>query len=81
MPDTGTAAAAHTRPGEGATPLWLPREIFESEHEMFRSSVKRFVAEEILPHYAKWEEAGIAPREIWAKAGAAGLGGTSLPAE
>jgi acyl-CoA dehydrogenase len=81
MPDTGTAATAHTRPGEGATPLWLPREIFESEHEMFRASVKRFVAEEMLPHYAKWEEAGIAPREVWAKAGAAGLLGTSIPAE
>lgn len=81
MPDTGPTATAHTRPGEGAMPLWLPREIFESEHEMFRSSVKRFVAEEILPHYAKWEEEGIAPREIWAKAGAAGLLGTSIPAE
>ncbi|MBL8663693.1 MAG: acyl-CoA dehydrogenase family protein [Candidatus Odyssella sp.] len=79
MPDTGSAA--HTRPGEGATPLWLPREIFDSEHDMFRASVKRFVAEEMLPHYAAWEEAGIAPREIWAKAGAAGLLGTSIPAD
>jgi acyl-CoA dehydrogenase len=81
MPDTGAAATAHTRPGEGAMPLWLQREIFESEHELFRASVKRFVAEEILPHYAAWEEEGIAPREIWAKAGAAGLLGTSIPAE
>jgi acyl-CoA dehydrogenase len=81
MPDTGPAATAHTRPGEGALPLWLPREIFEGEHEIFRDSVKRFLAAEVLPHYAQWEEAGIAPREIWAKAGAAGLLGTSIPAE
>jgi acyl-CoA dehydrogenase len=81
MPDTGPTGAAHTRPGEGATPLWLTREIFSSEHEIFRESVKRFLAAEVIPHYAKWEEAGIAPREIWAKAGAAGLLGTSIPVE
>ena len=81
MPDTGPASTAHTRPGEGAMPLWLPREIFDSEHEIFRDSVKRFLAAEVLPHYAKWEEAGQAPREIWAKAGAAGLLGTSIPGE
>jgi len=81
MPDTGTAATAPTRPGEGAMPLWLPREIFESEHELFRDQVRRFIAEEMLPDYAKWEEAGIAPREIWAKAGAAGLLGTSIPTD
>jgi acyl-CoA dehydrogenase len=81
MPDTGPTGAAHTRPGEGATPLWLTREIFSSEHEIFRESVKRFLAAEVIPHYAKWEEAGIAPREIWAKAGAAGLLGTNIPVE
>jgi len=80
MPDTTGAASAHTRPGEGAIPLWLPRNIFESEHEMFRDSVRRFIAAEMLPDYPKWEEAGMAPREIWAKAGAAGLLGTSIPA-
>ncbi|MCW5770475.1 MAG: acyl-CoA dehydrogenase family protein [Rhodospirillaceae bacterium] len=78
MPDTGPAAA-HTRPGEGATPLWLPREIFEPDHDLFRDTVRRFVAAEMVPHYAAWEEAGMAPREIWAKAGAAGLLGTSIP--
>lgn len=81
MPDTGSAATAHTRPGEGALPLWLPREIFAAEHDLFRDSVRRFLAAEVLPHYAKWEEAGMAPREIWAKAGARGLLGTSIPAE
>jgi acyl-CoA dehydrogenase len=48
---------------------------------LFRDTVKRFIAAEMLPHYAEWEEAGIAPREIWAKAGGAGLLGTSIPSE
>jgi acyl-CoA dehydrogenase len=81
MPDTGPAATSHTRPGEGALPLWLPREVFDADHELFRDSVRRFLAAEVLPHYARWEEAGLAPREIWAKAGSAGLLGTSVPAE
>src|ERR1043165_3512001 len=81
MPDTGPAATAHTRPGEGVMPLWLPRDIFDSDHEIFRELVKRFLAAEVLPHYAKGEEAGVAPREIWTKEGAAGLLGTKIPAE
>ena len=81
MPDTGPSTAAHTRPGEGRTPLWLPRDLFDADHELFRDQVRRFIESEMLPDYAKWEEAGIAPREIWAKAGEAGLLGTSIPAE
>jgi acyl-CoA dehydrogenase len=71
---------------EGAGPghnsgVPLARTIFAPEHEQFRDSVRRFIAAEMLPHYAKWEEAGIAPREIWLKAGAAGILGTSIPEE
>jgi acyl-CoA dehydrogenase len=80
MPDTA-GEAAHTRPGEGALPLWLPRTIFAGEHEQFRATVRRFLEREVLPDYAKWEEAGLAPRAIWLKAGAAGLLGTSIPPE
>jgi acyl-CoA dehydrogenase len=79
MPDT--SHDSHTRPHEGVTPLWLPREIFAAEHEQFRDTVRRFIAAEILPHYADWEAAGQAPREIWRKAGAAGLLGTGIPAD
>lgn len=35
--------------------------------------MRRFVAEQVLPHYADWEEAGIVPREIWRAAGEVGL--------
>jgi acyl-CoA dehydrogenase len=74
MPDTG-----HTRP-TGAE-RWLPRTLFQPEHELFRASVRAFLTREVLPHYAAWEEAGAAPRDIWLKAGAAGLLGTSIPEE
>jgi alkylation response protein AidB-like acyl-CoA dehydrogenase len=49
------------------------RAIYRPEHEQFRASVRRFFAEELLPHIAQWEEEGIIPRALWRKAGAAGL--------
>ena len=32
----------------------LPRTIFDSDHEMFRSSVRRFVDSELAPFHADW---------------------------
>jgi alkylation response protein AidB-like acyl-CoA dehydrogenase len=49
------------------------RELFNEDHEAFRSMVRRFVEKEIAPHHAKWEDDGVVPRELWLKAGAAGL--------
>ena len=49
------------------------RELFNEDHEAFRDMVRRFIAKEIAPHHAKWEETGIVPRELWLKAGAAGM--------
>jgi acyl-CoA dehydrogenase len=49
------------------------RVIFSSDHEMFRDSVRRFVDTELKPFHAAWEEAGVVPREVWRKAGDAGL--------
>jgi acyl-CoA dehydrogenase len=57
----------------------LARTLFAPEHEQFRDTVRRFIRAEMLPHYAAWEEAGVAPRDIWLKAGAAGILGTSIP--
>ena len=51
----------------------IPRTLFNSDHETFRSSVQRFIANELLPYHADWEKAGMVPREVWRKAGAAGL--------
>lgn len=49
------------------------RDLFTSEHEMFRTTVRRFVEEELAPHHANWEKVQRVPREVWAKAGEAGL--------
>src|SRR5262245_42385269 len=51
----------------------MQRNIFEHEHDLFRRTVRAFVAEEIAPRHAQWEKDGIVPREIWARAGAKGL--------
>ncbi len=51
----------------------LDRPIFESEHDLFRETVKRFMAREVIPFHAEWERAGIVPRALWRKAAEAGL--------
>jgi alkylation response protein AidB-like acyl-CoA dehydrogenase len=57
------------------------RTLFEPEHVDFRESVARFVAEEITPHHAEWEEAGIVPRELFATAAAKGMLAMQVPEE
>lgn len=59
----------------------IPRTIFSEEHEIFRRTVRAFVEREIVPHHAKWEEAGVVPRELWLKAGAEGLLCCTVPEE
>ena len=49
------------------------RKLFNEDHEGFRSMVRRFIENEIAPHHAAWEESGVVPRELWLKAGAAGM--------
>jgi len=58
----------------------IPRTLFSAEHDMFRESVRRFVAREIVPLHGSWEEAGQVPREAWLKAGEAGLLCCNVPA-
>lgn len=51
----------------------ISRTVFSDEHEQFRAMVRRFIAKEILPHYADWERDGVVPREIWRRAGEVGI--------
>ncbi len=51
----------------------IARSLFNEEHEMFRDTVRKFIDREIRPHHQQWEQDGIVPRELWLKAGAAGL--------
>ena len=59
----------------------IERSLFSEEHEIFRESVRRFIAREIVPFHAEWEHAGIVPRELWLKAGAEGLLCCTVPEE
>lgn len=59
----------------------IPRSIFSEEHEIFRSSVRRYIDDNIRPHYAAWEAAGVVPREAWRKAGEARLLLCNVPEE
>src|SRR5690554_189744 len=59
----------------------LPRTLFTEEHEIFRSTVRRFVETEIAPYHEQWEKDGQISREAWLKAGALGLLCASMPEE
>ena len=47
--------------------------IYEQEHEDFRATVRTFFEREVKPHHDEWEREGIVPRDLWLKAGEAGL--------
>jgi len=51
------------------------------ELELFRDSVRRFLEENVAPHYDRWEKAGNTPRELWNRFGEAGLLCVDAPAE
>lgn len=51
----------------------LARTIFEPEHDMFRDSFRRFLANEVAPHAGRWREAGQVDREAYLKAGQQGF--------
>ena len=55
------------------------QEYFDPCHQMVRDSVRRFVEREILPDIDAWEEAESFPRELYQKAGAAGILGIGYP--
>src|SRR3546814_9780387 len=59
----------------------IERNIFSEEHEMWRESVRKFVEKEIVPHHERWEKEGIVPRELWLKAGEAGMLCCTVPEE
>ncbi len=59
----------------------IPRKLFEPEHEIFRAAARRFIEKEIVPFHDEWEKAGSVPRELWLKAGEAGLLCCSVPEE
>ncbi|MFP6695781.1 MAG: acyl-CoA dehydrogenase family protein [Alphaproteobacteria bacterium] len=59
----------------------IERTLFDSDHEIFRDTVRRFIEEEISPNHAEWEKDGKISREAWLKAGELGLLCASMPEE
>jgi len=59
----------------------IERTVFRDDHEMFRTTVRRFFERECVPHQAAWDQAGQVDRETWLKAGREGLLGIALPTE
>ena len=49
------------------------RTAFDEGHAMFRESVRKFFARELVPHLERFEEQGIVDRDFFRRCGAAGL--------
>ena len=59
----------------------MPDDLYTSEHEDFRKTARTFYEREVVPHHDQWEKDGIVPRELWARAGEAGLLCFDVPEE
>jgi alkylation response protein AidB-like acyl-CoA dehydrogenase len=59
----------------------VQRALFDDEHELFRDSVRRFIATEVAPHNDAWERAGVVDRSLFTGAGKHGFLGMAAPAE
>ena len=59
----------------------LARTAYNDDHEAFRQTVRQFVARDVNPNAATWDEAGIVPKSIWPKAGELGLLCPTVPEE
>ena len=56
-------------------------DLFTAEHEDFRKTARTFFEREVVPFHDQWEKDGIVPRELWLKAGEAGLLCFDVPEE
>lgn len=57
----------------------LPRTLFTEEQDLYRQSVKDFIAKEITPFNNEWEKNKMVSRESWLKLGANGFLGIQAP--
>jgi alkylation response protein AidB-like acyl-CoA dehydrogenase len=59
----------------------VQRTIFDEDHEMFRDSVRRFLAKEVVPFNDEWERGGIVDRTMFQRFGENGFLGMAVPEE
>ncbi|WP_332738824.1 acyl-CoA dehydrogenase family protein [Hydrogenophaga sp.] len=57
----------------------IERTLFNTDHEAFRDSFRKFIEKEIAPHHEAWEEQGYVDRAVWSKAGENGFLCMTLP--
>ncbi|NRG47907.1 acyl-CoA dehydrogenase family protein [Bacillus sp. CRN 9] len=49
------------------------KEIYNEDHEMFRTSLRKFIEKEVTPYFQQWEEDHYTPRELFNKMGEQGF--------
>jgi alkylation response protein AidB-like acyl-CoA dehydrogenase len=59
----------------------MEQHLYEPVHAEFRALCREFLAREAVPHHPEWEKAGLVDREVWRKAGTAGLLGLDVGEE
>lgn len=57
----------------------MRRTLFDGGHDLFRDSVRAFIAKELVPHHDAWNAAGIVDRSMFTKAGEHGFVGMAVP--
>ena len=57
------------------------RDLYSSDHEVFRDSVRKFIADKVTPFHEQWEKDGQISREAWLQAGEQGLLCATIPEE
>ncbi len=56
----------------------MQRTLYDTDHELFRESVRRFIEKEVAPHNAEWERAGIVDKAMFRKAADQGFLGMEV---
>ncbi|MFN3713907.1 MAG: acyl-CoA dehydrogenase family protein [Alcanivoracaceae bacterium] len=51
----------------------IPRTLFNSDHDTFRATVRKFLENEATPFHEEWEHSGQVPKALWLKAGEQGF--------
>ena len=59
----------------------MPRNIYDADHEAFRSSVREFVERSLKPRAEEMIREHVIPRDLWIEAGKQGFFGLGIPEE
>lgn len=59
----------------------MEHHLYDSVHAEFRALCREFLVRDVMPYHDEWEKAGIVDRDVWRKAGKAGLLGVDVAEE